>query len=110
MPEKPFSPDRPACMRSEGDWLGLGIGLAVFLEFRRYHLETETDVVMAIGLPVSRSSPSWSPTRKKRRGTGRKITDVRLLLCGAAATVVGVLFWVFRWPSGTLVKEQDERR
>ncbi|HUR00037.1 MAG TPA: GNVR domain-containing protein [Gemmatimonadaceae bacterium] len=100
MPEKPFSPDRPRLYALGAvSGLGIGLALAVFLEFRDTTLKTETDVVMAIGLPVLALIPELVTDEEKTVRRRRKLLT-SFAAAGAAATLAGVLLWVFRWPSG----------
>jgi polysaccharide chain length determinant protein (PEP-CTERM system associated) len=99
MPEKPISPDRPR-LYALGAMIGLGLGiaLAAFLEFRDTTLKTDTDVIMALGLPVLALIPELVTDEEKAARRRRKLLT-SVAAAGAAATMAGVLFWVFRWPS-----------
>ena len=100
MPEKPISPDRPRLYALGAvAGLGLGIALAVFLEFRDTTLKTDTDVVMAIGLPVLALIPELVTDDEISTRRRRKLV-ASFAAAGAAAMVAGVLFWALRWPTG----------
>jgi hypothetical protein len=100
MPEKPISPDRPRLYALGAvAGLGLGLALAVFLEFRDTTLKTDTDVVMAIGLPVLALIPELVTDDEISTRRRRKLV-ASFAAAGAAAMVAGVLFWALRWPTG----------
>lgn len=96
MPEKPISPDRPR-LYAFGAALGLAIGvaLAAFLEFRDTSLKTDTDVVMAIGLPVLALIPELVTDEERAARRRRRILR-SWATAGAATAIGGALFWVFR--------------
>lgn len=96
LPEKPFSPDRPR-LYALGAIAGLGVGLALatLLEFRDTTLKTDTDVVMALGLPVLALIPELL-TDEEKATKRRRALILSWGTAGAAVTVAGVLFWVFQ--------------
>jgi polysaccharide chain length determinant protein (PEP-CTERM system associated) len=96
LPEKPFSPDRPRLyVLGMVAGLGLGLALAVFLEFRDTTLKTDGDVVLALGLPVLALIPELITDAEKAAKRRRRVF-ASAATAGAAAVVAGILFWVFR--------------
>jgi len=84
LPEKPSSPNRPL-INAVGALVGLGIGLglAILLEYRDTTLKSDGDVAVTLMLPVLAAVPiivTEADVKQRRRR--------RLILSLAAATVV----------------------
>jgi protein tyrosine kinase modulator len=97
VPQRPFSPNRPR-LDAVGAFLGLvvGVGLAVFLEYRDTSLKTDDDVLIALTIPVLAMIPvlltkSDVRRRQRLRVAGGLTATLFVVAIVAAAT------WYFVW-------------
>lgn len=95
LPERPISPNRPQLytMGALGG-LALGIGLALFVDYRDRGLRTEKDLVRAFALPVLALVPTMMGAGDRQR---RRRAVVAVVACVLVVFSVSV---VFAWRLG----------
>jgi hypothetical protein len=96
LPQRPKSPDRMR-LNLMGAMGGLffGLGCAALLEYRDTSVRTDTDVLVALALPVLATVPTMSTERERLR---RKRHKMWLASSGAVAVMLclAAIIWKFR--------------
>jgi len=100
LPEAPFSPNRPLInLLGALAGLGIGLGLAMVLDYGDKALRTEDDVVSVLKVPVLASIPVIETSSDLQRARRRRRYS---LLGAAAAALLLVAAGVAAWSSGAL--------
>jgi polysaccharide chain length determinant protein (PEP-CTERM system associated) len=90
LPEKPVRPNRPLIdLLGAVGGLGLGIAIGAWREYKDSSLRTDTDVLLALALPVLAMIPTMTSMAERRSKRRRQ-----LVLAVAASTLVVALIGV----------------